>query len=446
MSEIQINKEINFDKIKSLTLDGIYKYISENKFDNFTSNNMGNKEMLLGDLIKYLNIDYNIRITGYLEVLQDYGVLRYPENNYLFSNYDIHVYSFFIKKYQLRKGDKILGVIPSKRNSNNNNAANEKFLPLGDVVLINDMDPAVSKKRYDFVSLTPCYPTEQIVLEDINTSNKERNVCMRLIDIASPLGKGQRMLIVAPPKAGKTTLLRQMAESIMDKYEDIHLMILLIDERPEEVTEMIRIIKRGEVISSTFDESPENHIKVAEMAIAKAKRMVENNKHVVIFLDSITRLARAYNSAAPANSGKILSGGLDPNAVVQAKKILGAARNTVEAGSLTLISTSLIDNISKGDQLLFEEFKGTGNAEIVLSRELAQKDIYPAIKLEASGTREDHRIIKEDIWRRIRVLNAFLLRQNMSPEESINFLKERIKITASNEEMLMKMNTKSSNF
>ncbi|OED45658.1 transcription termination factor Rho [Rickettsiales bacterium (ex Bugula neritina AB1)] len=432
---------MNFDEIKALSLKDICKYI--NSLENFTSNNIGNKEMLLGDLIKYFHMmNYNIKITGYLEILQDYGVLRYMENNYLLSNYDIHVYSLFIKKYQLKKGDKILGIISAKKNNNQN--TNEKFLPLGEIVLINDILPSVSKKRYDFVSLTPCYPTEQIVLEDLNTSNKERNISMRLIDITAPLARGQRMLIVAPPKAGKTTLLRQMAESIMAKYQDIYLIILLIDERPEEVTEMIKIIKKGEVISSTFDESPENHIKVAEMAIAKAKRMVENHQHVVIFLDSITRLARAYNSAAPANSGKILSGGLDPNAVVQAKKILGAARNTQEAGSLTLISTSLIDNISKGDQLLFEEFKGTGNAEIVLSRELAQKDIYPAIKIEASGTREDNRFIKNEIWRRIRVLNNFLLIKNMSPEESINFLKERIKVTMSNEDMLMKMNTKSS--
>jgi transcription termination factor Rho len=327
-------------------------------------------------------------VEGVLEVTdKGYGFLRF--SNYLSTEYDVYVSASQIKKFRLITGDKIRGVTRKAK-------GNERFSALLYVKEVDQMDPEIAKKRTSFADLTPTYPTERIKLED-----SQDNLALRIIDIIAPLGKGQRGMIASPPKAGKTTLLQNIAEQLEKEYPDIEVIVLLIDERPEEVTEMKKMIE-GDVIYSTFDEEPRNHIKVAEMVLARAKALVEHGKDVVVLLDSITRLTRAYNLVIPS-SGRTLSGGLDPSALYNPKKFFGAARNIEAGGSLTILATALIETGSRMDDVIFEEFKGTGNMEITLSRELSERRIFPAININKSSTRKEELLLNKEeleaVWK-----------------------------------------------
>ena len=339
------------------------------------------------------NRDDRFEVEGILELAEDgFGFLRF--NNFLTSEKDIYVAPAQIRRFNLKTGDKIKGIC---RHPNDGN----RFGALLYVVSVNGDEPGVAIKRPDFESLTPIFPNERLVLED------GRDLSLRLIDLVAPIGKGQRGLIVAPPKAGKTVLLKKIAGSIEKHYPDTEMIVLLVDERPEEVTDMKRSLKHGDVIYSTFDEMPQHHVKVAEMVLARAQRLAEHGKDVVILLDSITRLARAYNLVVPA-SGKTLSGGFDPGALYKPKKFFGAARNLEEGGSITILATALVETGSRMDDLIFEEFKGTGNMELHLDRKLSEKRIFPAIDLNKSGTRREDLLMNQDemeaIWRMRRAL------------------------------------------
>jgi transcription termination factor Rho len=364
---------------------------------------------------------------GVLEILPDgFGFLRSPDYNYLPGPDDIYVSPSQIRKFDLRTGDMISGQIRPPKEG-------EKYFALLKVETINGEDPESIKDKVFFDNLTPLYPEEQIRLE-----NKERDPSMRIMDLLIPLGKGQRGLIVAPPRTGKTVLLQKIANSITENHPEIYLIVLLIDERPEEVTDMERTVK-GEVVSSTFDEPPTRHIQVAEMVIEKAKRLVEHKKDVVILLDSITRLARAYNAVAPS-SGKVLTGGIDSNALQKPKRFFGAARAIEEGGSLTIIATALIETGSKMDEVIFEEFKGTGNSEIVLSRELADKRLFPAIDISKSGTRKEELLLEKDVLQKIWILRKALL-SKMKPVDIIEFLLEEMSKRKTNKAFLDAMQT-----
>ena len=337
--------------------------------------------------------DDRFEVEGILELAEDgFGFLRF--NNFLTSEKDIYVAPAQIRRFNLKTGDKIKGIC---RHPNDGN----RFGALLYVVSVNGDEPGAAIKRPDFESLTPIFPNERLVLED------GRDLSLRLIDLVAPIGKGQRGLIVAPPKAGKTVLLKKIANSIEKHYPETELIVLLVDERPEEVTDMKRSLKSGEVIYSTFDEMPQHHVKVAEMVLARAQRLAEHGKDVVVLLDSITRLARAYNLVVPA-SGKILSGGFDPGALYKPKKFFGAARNLEEGGSITILATALVETGSRMDDLIFEEFKGTGNMELHLDRKLSEKRIFPAIDLNKSGTRREDLLMNQEemeaIWRMRRAL------------------------------------------
>lgn len=339
------------------------------------------------------NRDDRFEVEGILELADDgFGFLRF--NNFLTSEKDIYVAPAQIRRFNLKTGDKIKGIC---RHPNDGN----RFGALLYVVSVNGDEPGVAIKRPDFESLTPIFPNERLVLED------GRDLSLRLIDLVAPIGKGQRGLIVAPPKAGKTVLLKKIASSIEKHYPDIEMIVLLVDERPEEVTDMKRSLKSGEVLYSTFDEMPQHHVKVAEMVLARAQRLAEHGRDVVILLDSITRLARAYNLVVPA-SGKTLSGGFDPGALYKPKKFFGAARNLEEGGSITILATALVETGSRMDDLIFEEFKGTGNMELHLDRKLSEKRIFPAIDLNKSGTRREDLLMNQEemeaIWRMRRAL------------------------------------------
>lgn len=339
------------------------------------------------------NRDDRFEVEGILELAEDgFGFLRF--NNFLTSEKDIYVAPAQIRRFNLKTGDKIKGIC---RHPNDGN----RFGALLYVVSVNGDEPGAAIKRPDFESLTPIFPNERLVLED------GRDLSLRLIDLVAPIGKGQRGLIVAPPKAGKTVLLKKIANSIEKHYPETELIVLLVDERPEEVTDMKRSLKSGEVIYSTFDEMPQHHVKVAEMVLARAQRLAEHGKDVVVLLDSITRLARAYNLVVPA-SGKTLSGGFDPGALYKPKKFFGAARNLEEGGSITILATALVETGSRMDDLIFEEFKGTGNMELHLDRKLSEKRIFPAIDLNKSGTRREDLLMKQEemeaIWRMRRAL------------------------------------------
>lgn len=337
--------------------------------------------------------DNRFEVEGILELAEDgFGFLRF--NNFLTSEKDIYVAPAQIRRFNLKTGDKIKGIC---RHPNDGN----RFGALLYVVSVNGDEPGAAIKRPDFESLTPIFPNERLVLED------GRDLSLRLIDLVAPIGKGQRGLIVAPPKAGKTVLLKKIANSIEKHYPETELIVLLVDERPEEVTDMKRSLKSGEVIYSTFDEMPQHHVKVAEMVLARAQRLAEHGKDVVVLLDSITRLARAYNLVVPA-SGKTLSGGFDPGALYKPKKFFGAARNLEEGGSITILATALVETGSRMDDLIFEEFKGTGNMELHLDRKLSEKRIFPAIDLNKSGTRREDLLMNQEemeaIWRMRRAL------------------------------------------
>ena len=361
---------------------------------------------------------------GVLEILPDgYGFLRSPDYNYLPGPDDIYVSPSQIRKFDLKTGDTISGQVRPPHEG-------EKYFALVKIEAVNFESPEEARNKILFDNLTPLYPQERLKLETV-----KENISARVMDLLTPLGKGQRGLIVSPPRAGKTMLLQQVANSITTNHPEVVLMVLLIDERPEEVTDMQRSVK-GEVISSTFDEPAARHVQVAEMVIEKAKRLVEHKRDVVILLDSITRLARAYNTIVPP-SGKVLSGGVDSNALQRPKRFFGSARNIEEGGSLTIIATALIDTGSRMDDVIFEEFKGTGNSEIILDRKLVDKRTFPAIDIQRSGTRKEELLIPKDDLQRIWVLRKVL--NPLSPVEAMELLIERLAKAQTNSEFLAKM-------
>ncbi|MFB6348715.1 transcription termination factor Rho [Moraxella marmotae] len=370
---------------------------------------------------------------GVLEILPDgFGFLRSSEGSYLAGPDDIYVSPSQIRRFNLQTGDSIAGQIRPPKDS-------ERYFALLKVSEINFDTPDRSRHKLIFENLTPLFPTQQLVLEAGNGTTED--LTGRIIDLIAPIGKGQRSIIVAPPKAGKTVLLQTIAQAITRNHPECHLIVLLIDERPEEVTEMQRTV-RGEVVASTFDEPPQRHIQVAEMVIEKAKRLVEHKQDVVILLDSITRLARAYNTVIPS-SGKVLTGGVDANALERPKRFFGAARNVEEGGSLTIISTALIDTGSKMDSVIFEEFKGTGNQEITLERDLAERRIFPAINIKKSSTRREERLLDEETLRRVWILRKLM--QPMEDSQATEFLLERLKDSKTNEEFFEQMVKKAQN-
>ncbi len=362
---------------------------------------------------------------GVLEILPDgFGFLRAPDANYLPGPDDIYVSPSQIRRFNLRTGDTVSGQIRPPKEG-------ERYFALLKVSEVNFENPAVARDKTLFDNLTPLYPEERIVLE-----TESDNLSMRVMDLATPIGKGQRGLIVAPPRTGKTMLLQNIANSITANHPEVYLIVLLIDERPEEVTDMLRSVK-GEVISSTFDEPATRHVQVAEMVIEKARRLVEHKRDVVILLDSITRLARAYNTVVPP-SGKILSGGVDSNALHKPKRFFGAARNIEEGGSLTIIATALIDTGSKMDEVIFEEFKGTGNMELQLDRRLVDKRTFPAIDINKSGTRREELLVNQTALQRIWLLRKVL--SSMNVVDSMEFLLEKLSACKSNQDFLDSMN------
>ena len=370
---------------------------------------------------------------GVLEVLPDgFGFLRSSEGSYLAGPDDIYVSPSQIRRFSLKTGDSIAGTIRPPKDS-------ERYFALLKVGEINFDTPDRSRHKLIFENLTPLFPTEHLKLELGNGTTED--LTGRIIDLIAPIGKGQRSIIVAPPKAGKTMLLQTIAQSITRNNPECYLIVLLIDERPEEVTEMVRTV-RGEVVASTFDEPPQRHVQVAEMVIEKAKRLVEHKQDVVILLDSITRLARAYNTVIPS-SGKVLTGGLDANALERPKRFFGAARNLEEGGSLTIIASALIDTGSKMDSVIFEEFKGTGNQEITLERDLAEKRVFPAINIKKSGTRREERLLDEDKLRKVWILRKLL--QPMDGVQATEFLLDRLKEAKTNDEFFEQMKRKSQN-
>ena len=370
---------------------------------------------------------------GVLEILNDgFGFLRSPEGSYCSGPDDIYVSPSQVRKFSLRKGDEIHGKIRPPKDS-------ERYFALVYVDTINKESPEKTKKKILFENLTPLFPTSRLTLEQ-GTGSAE-DLSSRIIDLASPIGKGQRGLIVSPPKAGKTLMLQSIAHSITKNNPEVELIFLLIDERPEEVTEMSRTV-RGEVVASTFDEPPTRHVQVADMVIEKAKRLVEHKKDVVILLDSITRLGRAYNSVQPA-SGKILSGGVDSNALERPKRFFGAARNLEEGGSLTIIATALVETGSKMDEVIYEEFKGTGNMEIHLERKIAEKRIYPAINIRRSGTRREDLLTSPEELQRMFILRKIL--DDMEDSQAIEFLIERLKSSKTNDEFFSAMKSGNGN-
>jgi len=389
------------------------------------------QEILFSILKKLAEKGEQITATGVLETLQDgFGFLRAMESNYLPGPDDIYVSPSQIRRFGLRKGDTVEGEIRAPKDQ-------ERYFALLKVNKINFEDPEKTKHKINFDNLTPLYPDEKIKLEIEKTKvEKKTDVTARVIDLVSPIGKGQRSLIVAPPRTGKTVILQNIANSITANHPEIYLIVLLIDERPEEVTDMQRTVK-GEVVSSTFDEPAQRHVQVAEMVIEKAKRLCEHKKDVVILLDSITRLGRAYNAVVPS-SGKVLTGGVDANALQRPKRFFGAARNIEEGGSLTIISTALIETGSRMDEVIFEEFKGTGNSEVVLDRKVADKRIYPAIDVAKSGTRKEELLFVKDELSKMNVLRRII--NPMGSMDAIEFLIGKLKETKNNPEFFDSMN------
>jgi transcription termination factor Rho len=385
------------------------------------------REQILLQLIRKSSAEQGLNLReGVLEILPDgYGFLRSAENSYLSGTNDIYVHPMQIKKLGLKTGDILTGVVVPPRDNR------QQFQALTYIEMVNHQPMDQLKKRISFEELTPLYPDERYLLE-----TEAKNISMRVMDMLTPIGKGQRGLIVAPPRTGKTIILQQIANSIAANSPTAKILVLLIDERPEEVTDMKRTV-RGEVVSSTFDEAPERHIQVAEIVIEKAKRLVEYGHDVVILLDSLTRLARAYNTVQP-HSGKIMTGGVDAYALHKPKKFFGAARNIEHGGSLTIIATCLVDTGSRMDEVIFEEFKGTGNMEINLDRKLVDKRIFPAINIEMSGTRKEELLLHPDELQRIWTLRKAV--SGMNPVETMELIIERLRKTKSNAEFLMSIN------
>ena len=389
------------------------------------------KQEILFAILKKVAEKEEITGAGVLQLLQDgFGFLRAMESNYLPGPDDIYVSPSQIRKFGLRTGDTVEGPVRAPKEG-------ERYFALLQVSKINFEEPEKSRHKIAFDNLTPLYPDKQLVMEvEVLKTEKKQDLTPRLIDLVSPIGKGQRSIIISPPKAGKTMILQSIANSIAKNYPECYLIVLLIDERPEEVTDMQRTVK-GEVISSTFDEPAQRHVAVAEMVIEKAKRLTEHKKDVVILLDSITRLGRAYNAVIPS-SGKVLTGGVDANALLRPKRFFGAARNIEEGGSLTIISTALIDTGSRMDEVIFEEFKGTGNSETVLDRKIADKRIYPAIDITKSGTRREELLFDKNDLQKMNVLRRIIA--PMGTMDAIEFISSKLKDTKNNSEFFNSMN------
>ena len=423
--------ETTLESIKAKPPKDLLSYATDLEVENAST--MRRQDMLFAVLQKLAERGDEIKGGGVIEVLQDgFGFLRSPESNYLPGPDDIYISPSHIRRLSLKSGDTVEGEISSPTNG-------ARYFSLSKVSTINftkieSEDPVAVRSKVHFDNLTPLYPDERIQLE---SSNGQNDYSTRVMDIVAPLGKGQRALIVAPPRTGKTVLLQNIAHALEKNHPECYLIVLLIDERPEEVTDMQRSVK-GEVISSTFDEPATRHVQVAEMVTEKAKRLVESGRDVVILLDSITRLGRAYNTVVPS-SGKVLTGGVDANALQKPKRFFGAARNIEEGGSLTIISTALIDTGSRMDEVIFEEFKGTGNSEIVLDRKIADKRIFPAIDILKSGTRKEELLVDKKILQKIYVLRRIL--NPMGTVDAVEFLLDKMRQTKNNDEFFVSMNT-----
>ncbi len=413
---------MHLNELKKKRIGELTQAAKELDIDN--ASGLRKQELIFAILQAYVDKNESVYGEGVLEILSEgFGFLRSTDSNYLPGPDDIYISPSQIKRFGLRTGDTISGQIRPPKD-------NEKYFALLKVETINFDDPTVAKDKIIFDNLTPIYPNERLKLE-----TDHDNLSTRVMDLFTPIGKGQRGLIVAPPRTGKTMLLQNIANSITRNHKEVHLIVLLIDERPEEVTDMTRSV-RGEVISSTFDEPATRHVQVAEIVIEKAKRLVEHKRDVVILLDSITRLARAYNTVVPS-SGKILSGGIDASAMQKPRRFFGAAKNIEEGGSLTIVATALIDTGSRMDEVIFEEFKGTGNMEIYLDRKLAEKRVFPAIDINKSGTRKEELLLENGDLSRIWLLRKVL--QPMNPVEAMEFLLEKLSDVKSNKDFLYSM-------
>ena len=417
---------MNLKDLKEKTPADLLAYAEELEIENASS--LRKQDMMFA-ILKYLaEDDIAIFGDGVLEVLQDgFGFLRSPESNYLPGPDDIYVSPSQIRRFSLRTGDTVEGEIRSPKDG-------ERYFALLKILKVNFADPGDVRHRINFDNLTPLYPEERLLMEVQDPEVKDPT--HRVLDLVSPLGKGQRGLIVAPPRTGKTVMLQNMANSIANNHPECYLIVLLIDERPEEVTDMARTV-RGEVISSTFDEPATRHVQVTEMVLEKAKRLVEHKRDVVILLDSITRLARAYNTVVPS-SGKVLTGGVDANALQRPKRFFGAARNIEEGGSLTIIATALIDTGSRMDEVIFEEFKGTGNSEIILDRKLSDKRTWPTIDITKSGTRKEELLVDKATLSKMWVLRRILM--PMGVVDAMDFLLDKIKHSKNNDDFFDSMN------
>ncbi|TDT91429.1 MULTISPECIES: transcription termination factor Rho [Azorhizobium] len=422
-------REVKLQDLKSKTPVELLAFAEENQVENAST--LRKQELMFAILKQLAATETDIIGTGVVEVLQDgFGFLRSPDANYLPGPDDIYVSPSQIRRFGLRTGDTVEGQIRSPKEG-------ERYFALLKVNTINFEDPEKTKHKINFDNLTPLYPDERLKLEVEDATGTKKDFSARIIDTVSPIGKGQRGLIVAPPRTGKTVLLQNIAKSITANHPECFLIVLLIDERPEEVTDMQRSVK-GEVISSTFDEPASRHVQVAEMVIEKAKRLVEHGRDVVILLDSITRLGRAYNTVVPS-SGKVLTGGVDANALQRPKRFFGAARNIEEGGSLTIIATALIDTGSRMDEVIFEEFKGTGNSEVILDRKVSDKRVFPAIDITRSGTRKEELLVPADVLKKMYVLRRIL--NPMGTVDAIEFLMDKLRQTKTNQDFFDSMNT-----
>ena len=418
---------MNLQELKRKTPAELLAFAEELEIENASS--LRKQDMLFAILKQLAENDVPISGDGVLEVLSDgFGFLRSPEANYLAGPDDIYVSPSQVRRFGLRTGDTVEGQIRSPRDG-------ERYFALLKVNAINFDEPDRLRQRINFDNLTPLYPEEKLTLEFDDSTRKD--LTTRVIDLITPLGKGQRAIIVSPPRAGKTVMLQNIAHAIAANHPEVYLLVLLIDERPEEVTDMARSV-RGEVISSTFDEPAQRHVQIAEMVIEKAKRLVEHKRDVVILLDSITRLGRAYNTVVPS-SGKVLTGGVDSNALQRPKRFFGAARNIEEGGSLTIIATALIDTGSRMDEVIFEEFKGTGNSEVVLDRKVSDKRVFPAIDIARSGTRKEDLLVPPETLKKTYVLRRIL--NPMGTMDAIEFLVDKLRNTKTNSEFYSSMST-----
>ncbi len=419
---------MHLKELKKKTPPELLSFAEELEIENAST--LRKQELMFACLKQLANNDVAIYGEGVLEVLQDgFGFLRSPEANYLAGPDDIYVSPSQIRRFGLRTGDTVEGQIRAPKDG-------ERYFALLKVNNVNFDEPDRVRHRINFDNLTPLYPDEKLKLEIEGNEGKSKDLSTRVIDLICPLGKGQRALVVAPPRTGKTMMMQQIAHAISSNHPEVYLLVLLIDERPEEVTDMQRSVN-GEVVSSTFDEPANRHVQVAEMVIEKAKRLVEHKRDVVILLDSITRLARAYNTVVPS-SGKVLTGGVDANALQRPKRFFGAARNIEEGGSLTIISTALIDTGSRMDEVIFEEFKGTGNSEIILDRKLSDKRTFPAIDITKSGTRKEELLVDKGVLSKMWVLRRILM--PMGVTDAMEFLLDKLKETKNNDDFFDSMN------